>query len=265
MTQEKLDNQRDVVKNERRWSVDNQPYGTLGREAAGPALPARPSVSPLDHRLDGGSRRGLAGRRARVLHRPLRAEQRGTDDRGRLRSRSGAGDGREALRTDPGEPCHPRGSSHRGRSRYSAPRCARWFRIGCRCHGSTRHTACRSSGPRASTRSRWQSTCSASGRASRLYRSLVREQQVRPGRDHLRLPGDRRGGDLHPLGHRASRRRPRSARGSPVGGGRQARHRWPERRRAGAGPQPARRRRRIEPGANQRTSRSALDVRLPLR
>lgn len=28
MTQEKLDTQRDVVKNERRWSVDNQPYGT---------------------------------------------------------------------------------------------------------------------------------------------------------------------------------------------------------------------------------------------
>jgi zinc protease len=27
MTQEKLDNQRDVVKNERRWRVDNQPYG----------------------------------------------------------------------------------------------------------------------------------------------------------------------------------------------------------------------------------------------
>ena len=28
MDQEKLDNQREVVKNERRWSVDNQPYGT---------------------------------------------------------------------------------------------------------------------------------------------------------------------------------------------------------------------------------------------
>ena len=27
MTEEKLDNQRDVVKNERRWRVDNQPYG----------------------------------------------------------------------------------------------------------------------------------------------------------------------------------------------------------------------------------------------
>ena len=29
MSQEKLDTQRDVVKNERRWSVDNQPYGTM--------------------------------------------------------------------------------------------------------------------------------------------------------------------------------------------------------------------------------------------
>ncbi len=29
MTQEKLDTQRDVVKNERRWTVDNQPYGTM--------------------------------------------------------------------------------------------------------------------------------------------------------------------------------------------------------------------------------------------
>ena len=28
MTQQKLDLQRDVVKNERRWSIDNQPYGT---------------------------------------------------------------------------------------------------------------------------------------------------------------------------------------------------------------------------------------------
>jgi predicted Zn-dependent peptidase len=28
MTQEKLDNQREVVKNERRWAVDNQPYGS---------------------------------------------------------------------------------------------------------------------------------------------------------------------------------------------------------------------------------------------
>ena len=42
MTQEKLDNQRDVVKNERRWSVDNQPYGTWWERL--PAL-----CFPLDH------------------------------------------------------------------------------------------------------------------------------------------------------------------------------------------------------------------------
>ena len=34
MTQEKLDNQRDVVKNERRLRVDNQPYGTAGERIA---------------------------------------------------------------------------------------------------------------------------------------------------------------------------------------------------------------------------------------
>ncbi len=46
MTQEKLDNQRDVVKNERRWSVDNQPYGVVGREHAGARLPR---VHPYHH------------------------------------------------------------------------------------------------------------------------------------------------------------------------------------------------------------------------
>ncbi len=34
MTQEKLDNQRDVVKNERRQNYDNRPYGTAGEKAA---------------------------------------------------------------------------------------------------------------------------------------------------------------------------------------------------------------------------------------
>ncbi|MEO8638799.1 MAG: pitrilysin family protein [Chloroflexota bacterium] len=39
MTQEKLDNQRDVVKNERRWSVDNQPYGTWDEKLQGLLFP----------------------------------------------------------------------------------------------------------------------------------------------------------------------------------------------------------------------------------
>ena len=50
MTQEKLDTQRDVVKNERRWSVDNQPYGTWWERL--PAL-AFPADHPFHHSLIG--------------------------------------------------------------------------------------------------------------------------------------------------------------------------------------------------------------------
>jgi predicted Zn-dependent peptidase len=50
MTQQKLDTQRDVVKNERRWSVDNQPYGTWWEQL--PAL-AYPPSHPFHHSLIG--------------------------------------------------------------------------------------------------------------------------------------------------------------------------------------------------------------------
>ncbi len=50
MTQQKLDTQRDVVKNERRWSVDNQPYGTWWERL--PAL-AFPADHPFHHSLIG--------------------------------------------------------------------------------------------------------------------------------------------------------------------------------------------------------------------
>lgn len=50
MTQEKLDTQRDVVKNERRWSVDNQPYGTWWERL--PAL-CFPRGHPFHHSLIG--------------------------------------------------------------------------------------------------------------------------------------------------------------------------------------------------------------------
>jgi len=50
MTQQKLDTQRDVVKNERRWSVDNQPYGTWWERL--PAL-TYPVTHPYHHSLIG--------------------------------------------------------------------------------------------------------------------------------------------------------------------------------------------------------------------
>ena len=50
MTQQKLDTQRDVVKNERRWSIDNQPYGTWWERL--PAL-AFPPEHPFHHSVIG--------------------------------------------------------------------------------------------------------------------------------------------------------------------------------------------------------------------
>lgn len=50
LTQQKLDTQRDVVKNERRWSVDNQPYGTWWEKL--PAL-CFPPDHPFHHSLIG--------------------------------------------------------------------------------------------------------------------------------------------------------------------------------------------------------------------
>ena len=50
MTQQKLDTQRDVVQNERRWSMDNQPYGTWWERL--PAL-CFPTGHPFHHSLIG--------------------------------------------------------------------------------------------------------------------------------------------------------------------------------------------------------------------
>lgn len=50
MTQQKLDTQREVVKNERRWSMDNQPYGTWWERL--PAL-CFPPGHPFHHSLIG--------------------------------------------------------------------------------------------------------------------------------------------------------------------------------------------------------------------
>ena len=50
MTQEKLDTQRDVVKNERRWAVDNQPYGTMLEKMQELVFP---SSHPFHHSLIG--------------------------------------------------------------------------------------------------------------------------------------------------------------------------------------------------------------------
>ena len=85
MTQKKLDTQRDVVKNERRWSVDNQPYGTLVGETPGARVPRPASLPSFAHRIDGGSQRGIARGCRAILRDVLHARQRGALHCRRLR------------------------------------------------------------------------------------------------------------------------------------------------------------------------------------
>ena len=100
MTQQKLDTQRDVVQNERRWSVDNQPYGTWWEQLPALVLSAGPSIPSFAHRVDGRPRRGEPRRRRAVLRDLLHAGQRGAVHRRRLRSGRSAPDGRAPLRPD---------------------------------------------------------------------------------------------------------------------------------------------------------------------
>ena len=66
MTPKTVDAQRDVVKNERRQSYENRPYGQAELAARRAAVPRRPSVPLAGHRLHAGPHgRELRGRRGR--------------------------------------------------------------------------------------------------------------------------------------------------------------------------------------------------------
>jgi zinc protease len=67
MSQEKLDNQRDVVRNERRQSYENRPYGLVYEVLLAGTYSAGPSLQLADHRVDGRSGRRFAGRHRRFL------------------------------------------------------------------------------------------------------------------------------------------------------------------------------------------------------
>ena len=70
---DKINGQRDVVKNEKRQSVDNQPYGQAFIELPAHAVSAGPSLQLVDDRIDGRSDRGQLRRRGALLPHLLRA------------------------------------------------------------------------------------------------------------------------------------------------------------------------------------------------
>ena len=147
-------------------------------EAPGPPLPAGASVPPLDDRLDGRPRRGLARGRQRLLPDLLRAEQRGPVGRRRRRDGRRAGRRRALLRRDPGQPGHPAHWATCRCRRPSAGSGARPSSTGCRCRASTSASGRRSSATRALDALDLAGQILSGGKGSRLNRRLVRDERI---------------------------------------------------------------------------------------
>ena len=105
LSQENLDNQREVVKNEKRWSYDNRPYGSWQEKLQAPPFPPEhpyhhPTIGSMED-LDAASLEDVE----RVLPDLLRAEQRGPV--GRRRRRHAPRSGASAERYFGGIPANP--------------------------------------------------------------------------------------------------------------------------------------------------------------
>lgn len=177
MTQEKLDTQRDVVKNERRWSVDNQPYGTWWERL--PAL-CFPAEHPSHHSLI-GSMEDLSAAGLEDVTEFFRTYY--TPDNAVLTI---AGDFESALARTLVETHFgpiPRGSGRPALPRMDLPRTfGEWKRETVADDVMLARVFLAFRAPTFGTRDYYAgSVCAAilgQRRGSRLYRSLVREQEV---------------------------------------------------------------------------------------
>ena len=93
--------EREVVKEERRLRIDNQPFGRLSEILYANAFTRAPLQAHHD-RQHGGPGRRVGGRRPRFPQHVLRAGQRDAGAGGRLRLGAGDGSGHEVLREDSG-------------------------------------------------------------------------------------------------------------------------------------------------------------------
>jgi hypothetical protein len=137
LDQKALTNQQDVVRNERRESVENRALRHRRGSAEPRAVPEGPPVLRLGDRLARRHPEREAGRRARVLHPLLRPEQRQHRDRRRHRQGEDARAGGEILRQ---LQARPGGGAPEGRHAADHGRAPRWWcrrprRTAARVHG----------------------------------------------------------------------------------------------------------------------------------
>ena len=107
MTPQTVDAQRDVVKNERRQSYENQPYGAAELLLDETALSEGASLPLAGHRLHGRPDRRQLRRHRRVLQAVLRAFERQPGRRRRYRHGDGAAAGREVVQRREAGPVVP--------------------------------------------------------------------------------------------------------------------------------------------------------------
>ena len=166
LSQENLDNQREVVKNEKRWSYDNRPYGSWNEKLQAHLFPPEhpyhhPTIGSMED-LDAASVEDVSGF-FRTWYAPNNAV---AGDRRRLRSGRGARLGGAVLRRHPGQPGDPEArrpvaaaDARRGASARPCP-------TACRCRASTSGSGRRRSAIRASTRWSWPARSSPAARAA---------------------------------------------------------------------------------------------------
>ena len=225
LDQENLDNQREVVKNEKRQSYDNRPYGSFYEKLMAAVFPAdHPyhhtpigSMEDLDAASARGRRRRSSGPGTRPTTRCCRSSATWTRKR---RSR------RPSAASGPSRPTRPSSAARaRGRARRHRPaRSARSCPTTCRWCASTSASAARPTAPTSSTRSRWPRQILAGGRGTRLYRRLVRESAIAQDVAAFGLPLVGGGSIFGRLGHGPTGERRRD-RGAAVPRG--ARSGWP--------------------------------------
>ena len=161
MTQEKLDNQRDVVKNERRWAVDNQPYGDWDERIQSLVYPeGHPYHHPTIGSMEDLSAASLddVGEFFSTYYAPNNAV---LTVAGRLRDRCRPRPDQDPLRPDSGQRRRCRRRPTCRSPPRSAGRFARRSAPPSRCRASTSRIGFRRSAPTSSTPSTSPPTCSA--------------------------------------------------------------------------------------------------------
>ena len=176
VTQENLDNQRDVVKEEKRQRYDNVPYGNALIDVYAAVFPEghpyhHPTIGSMED-LDAASLEDVHA----FFRALLRAQQHRPDPRRRPHPGGGVRRCRALLRRPAGlgRAAARRPPAARRRSRS---RCGSTASRTCPTTGSTSPSGCRSTTPTSTSPARSPSTSSAAWRRSRLVRgSCAREQ-----------------------------------------------------------------------------------------